>query len=227
MCEPLCANAPEALIELCGVSLLERQLRILQRLGFDRATIVSDTPQEIRAATEPPSWARRDLAAQIISRGEFSSRDRALFLPGNIYCDARLIRALAASDSVGTLVDSAPPNELLPLLGNVKQGEHGFVSGAAVTATYDSLGDVAAIDAAQVPSYIAGMRRTLRPVFFPAPSRELRRVAERIVLDTGQNGTLDIPAIVQSPIETWIMRWLCRTSITPNQISVFNLIVDS
>ena len=30
----LVADAPDALIELCGVNLLERSLRILQRLGF-------------------------------------------------------------------------------------------------------------------------------------------------------------------------------------------------
>lgn len=219
------ANAPEALSELCGVSLLERQLRILQRLGFKQATIVSETPMEIRGGIEPPSWARRDLATRIITRGEFHSHERALSLPGNIYCDARLIRALTESENVGALVDSAPPNELLPLLRDAKKGPHGFVSGAAVTANYDSLGNCDVIDAAKIPAYVKSMRRNLRPVFFPAPAPELRRAAERIIFDTGQNGTLDIPAIVQSPIETWIMRWLCRTSITPNQISLFNLIV--
>jgi phosphatidylglycerophosphate synthase len=213
------ANAPEALTELCGVSLLERQLRILQRLGFDRATIVSETPEEIFSAIEPPSWARAKLKTEIVSRGQFQSRERTLFLPGNIYCDARLIGALAECKAEGALVDSAPPNELLPLLAA------GFSSGAAVAASYDSLDNVPIVDAAQVPSYVRSMRRNLRPVFFPAPSVELRRAAERIVLDTGQNGVLDIPAIVQSPIETWIMRWLCGTSITPNQISIFNLVV--
>jgi hypothetical protein len=33
------ADAPETLMELCGVSLLERLLRILQRLGFNRAIV--------------------------------------------------------------------------------------------------------------------------------------------------------------------------------------------
>src|SRR5260370_827377 len=39
----LIAEAPEALIELCGVNLLERLLRILQRLGFRRAIVFSTT----------------------------------------------------------------------------------------------------------------------------------------------------------------------------------------
>ena len=219
------ANAPEALTEICGVSLLERQLRILQRLDFKHATIVSDTAAEIRFAIEPPSWARGALVTRIVARSEFQSHERALFLPGNIYCDARLIRALTQCEGECALIDSAPPNELLPLLRETKRGQHGFISGAAVTADYDSLGETAVIDAAQEPAYLRGMRRAIRPVFFPAPSPETRPAAERIIFDTGQNGTLDIPAIVQSPIETWIMHWLCRTSITPNQISFFNLIV--
>ncbi len=37
----LIADAPEALMELCGVNLLERLLRILQRLGFRRAIVFS------------------------------------------------------------------------------------------------------------------------------------------------------------------------------------------
>ncbi|MDQ6938924.1 MAG: CDP-alcohol phosphatidyltransferase family protein [Verrucomicrobiota bacterium] len=219
------ANAPEALTELCGVSLLERQLRILQRLGFEHAMIVSETPNEISAAIEPPTWARSGLATQIISRGELQMRERTLFLPGNIYCDARLIRSLTECAGECVLVDSNPPNELLPLLATAENDSRGFVSGAAVATNYDSLGDAAVIDAAKVPAYITGMRRTLRPVFFPAPSAELRPLAKTIVLDTGQNGTLDIPAIIQSPIETWVMRRLCRTSITPNQISFLNLVV--
>jgi hypothetical protein len=219
------ANAPEALTKLCGVSLLERHLRILQRLDFDEATIISETPEEIRAAIEPPSWARRRLATRIIPPGEFQSPEPVLFLPGNIYCDARLIRALVECEGECALVDSVPPNELLPLLRSVEKSARGFVSGAAVAANYHSLGELPVVDAAQAPAYVVGMRRSLRPMFFPAPSADLHRAAERLIFDTGQNGTLDIPAILQSPVETWIMRWLCRTSITPNQISIFNFVV--
>jgi len=39
------ADAPEALTELCGVNLLERLPRILQRLGFRSAIVFSTTPK--------------------------------------------------------------------------------------------------------------------------------------------------------------------------------------
>jgi 1L-myo-inositol 1-phosphate cytidylyltransferase / CDP-L-myo-inositol myo-inositolphosphotransferase len=219
------ADAPEALMVLCGVSLLERQLRILQRLGFVHATIVSATGDKICAAIEPPSWARRGLTTRIITHSEMRLATRALFLPGDIYCDARLIRALAECEGECVLVDSAPPQEVLPLLCDLKRDARGFVSNAAVTANYDSLGELPPLDAARVPPYILRMRRALRPIFFPAPSSGQMRRAERLVLDTGQNGTLDIPAIVHAPAETAIIRWLCRTAVTPNQITAFGIAV--
>ncbi|MFL6543125.1 MAG: CDP-alcohol phosphatidyltransferase family protein [Chthoniobacterales bacterium] len=219
------ANAPEALHDLCGVSLLERHLRNLVRLGFDHVTIVSETPEKIRAAIEPPSWAHAGLTARIVQPAEFRLQERALFLPADIYCDARLIRALAQCPSECVLVDSNPPDKLLPLLQRTARDQRGYHSGAAVTTSYPPSSDAAIIDAAEVPAYIVSMRRTLRPLFFSAPTPELQPLAERLVFDTGQNGTLDIPAILQSPVETWIMRWLCRTAITPNQLSALTFVV--
>ncbi len=41
------ADCPGALIELCGISTLERLLRTLQRCGIERATILSSTSERI------------------------------------------------------------------------------------------------------------------------------------------------------------------------------------
>src|SRR5689334_22701805 len=90
------AEAPEALIKLCGVSLLERLLRILRRLDFTEAIVASSTPDKIYQAIEPPTWARRGLQVRMASPNEINFRGmtRLLVLPGNFYCDARLINAL-------------------------------------------------------------------------------------------------------------------------------------
>src|SRR6185312_8930747 len=64
------------------------------------------------------------------------------------------------------------------------------------------------------------LRRTLRPVFFPAPSPERRLLAERFLREATQSGVLDFPALVHAPIEKWIVSHLCRTSVTPNQITL-------
>jgi len=81
------------------------------------------------------------------------------------------------------------------------------------------------VDAAAEDDYIVTMRRRVRPVCFPAPPEQNRRVAERIILDSAQNGTLDLPAYFHAPIETGIISLLCKTRITPNQITIAGFII--
>src|SRR5262249_55250797 len=124
----LIADAPEALIELCGVNLLERLLRILQRLGFRRAIVFSTIPEIIGAELARRSWARQQIIVQLVSGriGPVTAQllleqipsERFLIVPANIYCDARLLAALCAKDSSAALVDSDPPEFAQSLIRN-------------------------------------------------------------------------------------------------------------
>src|ERR1700738_4069403 len=62
------ADGPGALVELCGISTLERLLRTLQRCGITRAIILSSTTAKIAEHLAPPSWARADLEFTIHER---------------------------------------------------------------------------------------------------------------------------------------------------------------
>src|SRR5205807_8004753 len=79
---------------------------------------------------------------------------------------------------------------------------------------------IARVDAARQQAYVGSMRRSVRPLFFPAPSPERRPLAERLLRDATQKGVLDFPALVHAPIEKWLVSHLCRTTITPNQITL-------
>jgi phosphatidylglycerophosphate synthase len=81
-------------------------------------------------------------------------------------------------------------------------------------------GRIARVDAARQQPYVPSMRRSVRPVFFPAPSPDRRPLAERLLRDATQKGVLDFPALMHAPIEKWLVSHLCRTSITPNQITL-------
>ena len=81
------------------------------------------------------------------------------------------------------------------------------------------------MDAAKVDDYIVSMRRHVRPLCFSAPLEQSRRVAERVILDSAQNGTLDLPAYIHGPIETALISLLCKTRITPNQITIGGFII--
>ena len=81
-------------------------------------------------------------------------------------------------------------------------------------------GRITFVDAVQQPDYVRSVRRNVRPIFFPAPSPEHRALAERLLQDSTQKHVLDFPAIVHAPTENWLILRLCRTSITPNQLTL-------
>src|SRR4051794_26161523 len=111
------ADAPDAFVELFGISLLERLLRIAQRLGFREALIVSTTPEKIAGHLAKPSWARAEIALNFRTREPgpvslstvVSGNERTLIVSAGFYYDARLLKALAEQTRTTVLVDSAPP----------------------------------------------------------------------------------------------------------------------
>ena len=241
----LIANAPEALIELCGVNLLERMLRMLQRLGFRRAVVFSTTPEIVGAELARHSWPREHITADLVSSAtepltaerllEQSSTDCFLIVPANIYCDARLLVALCAKDSSAALVDSDPPEFAGQLIRNPCGPAlitTDFLLALSPTAPFFSEltrkidhGKVDTVDAAKQDDYIVSMRRHVRPLSFRVPLEQDRRLAERIILNSAQKGTLDLPAYLHAPIETGVISLLCKTQITPNQITIAGLVI--
>src|SRR5439155_15855884 len=167
-----------------------------------------------------------------------TSDGRILIVFAGFYCDERLFRSLAQTQTSCALIDSNPPSVIAPLLENSDAHSVGrlvcatllsseWFSGKnraaplAQEVTLDTMtSQIASVDAAQEPAYVESMRRNLRPVFFPAPSPERRLLAERLLREATQSGVLDLPALVHALIEKWIVLHLCRTSITPNQITL-------
>src|SRR5690242_4101836 len=118
------ADAPDALCPLFGVSLLERALRIAQRLGFRQAVIISDS-NGVAAQLAVPSWARAQVAlsfrrknADPVTVSEISGSGRSLVVSAGFYYDARLLQALIEQKDTTLLVDSAPPKDCVRLWGN-------------------------------------------------------------------------------------------------------------
>jgi phosphatidylglycerophosphate synthase len=232
-------------MELCGVDLLERLLRILQRLGFRRAIVFSTTPKLVAAELAHRSWAREQITVHLVSGAigpltpklvlEQSPSERFLIIPANIYCDARLLAALCAKESSAALVDSNPPEFARSLIRNPcgpALVTREFLFALPPTAPFsEELKNkidnrkIDTMDAAAEDDYIITMRRRVRPVCFPAPPEQSRRSAERIILDSAQKGTLDLPAYFHAPIETGIISLLCKTRITPNQITIAGFII--
>ncbi|HZE57992.1 MAG TPA: CDP-alcohol phosphatidyltransferase family protein [Chthoniobacterales bacterium] len=228
------ADAPDAFVELFGISMLERLLRVTQRLGFREAVIVSKTPEEIAAHLEKPSWARAEIslsfrtreAGPVFLHNVVTGNERTLLVSAGFYFDARLLKTLAEQTTTTVLVDSAPPAASVPLWqkediefsGAVLVGPAEMPSGATTEQTNQC-------DAAAEPTYVTALRKHVRPVFFPAPTPELVSLAEKFPRDVAQNGVLDFPGFFDSPIEDWIVKRVCRTLIRPNHVTLVTMLI--
>jgi phosphatidylglycerophosphate synthase len=240
----LIADAPGALSELCGVNLLERLLRVLQRLGFRRAIVFSSTPEVIGAELAKPSWAREQITAQLVATAEPITADRILeqdqvarflIIPANVSCDTRLLAALQARNSATVLMDTNPPQLVEHLVQNPSGPAlvtRDFLLACSKNAPFVEelkrkidAREIDAVDAAKVDDYIVSMRRHVRPLCFAAWQARERRLGERIILDAAQKGTLDFPAYVHAPIETGLVALLCKTRITPNQVTITGFVI--
>src|SRR5436190_11166142 len=124
------ADAPDAFVELFGISMLERLLRVAQRLGFREALIVSKTPDAVAAHLARPSWARADLAVNFRRReieailiGDIApGAERTLIVSAEFYYDARLLKNLAERSTTTLLVESAPPPDCARLWESCRAG---------------------------------------------------------------------------------------------------------
>lgn len=232
-----------ALTELCGISMLDRLLRILQRLGVGEAAIVTTDVRLIAEHLAKRAWARSEIGVTICASCESPPAARTLVIAA-AYHDSRLLGALLEQTRTTVLVDSAPPSAMQPLLEPAAHDQLGYFCGAAMVEAewltraadlqdlFDRLGatagrgEVALLDVDRQPAYVVALRRVIRPLWFPTPKPEQVARAERLILDSAQNGTLDLPAKLHGPIETWIIARLCRTAITPMRITLFTAAVS-
>ena len=241
------ADAPGALTELCGISLLERLLRTLQRLDLTRATVLSTTPQLLAPRLANPSPHRAKVAIDLRRRapGSLDAKQIAEAWPndaeavavirGESVFDARLLQLL--DDQIGTvvLVDSAPPASLQLLVASNSDTTCGRLCDAALLSkdwvkSHDGplelafleeieTDDIEVVDIAGRDWHHASIRRQLHPIWFPLPLPEHGNIARRLLIKETQKGALDLPAIVHGPIENFLINHLCRSAITPNQLT--------
>jgi phosphatidylglycerophosphate synthase len=219
-------------VRVCGLTVLERTLRSLAQAGCPQALVLSSAEAVREDAARVP-WPRQTMAVEARVRAGtaapsaaevealLDADELALVVPVEGTWDRRLLEVMLQATTPVALVDSAAPGTRRGALC----GPLVLNRAAAPTLDAPSLavdeGRLDVLDVAMQPDYVPPMRRKVRPVWFLAPtSDEIRRRAERTVLNSAQKGVLDLPAMVHAPIETFLVSLLCRTGITPNQLTV-------
>src|SRR5512132_4711358 len=135
------------LIELCGISTLERLLRTLQRCGIERATVLSNTPDQVAKELARPSWARAQLNLTLRTRQAGPVRleqivdvwprnsdaiPLLLVIPAGSVFDPRLLRALVSQNAPTVLVDSGGGPRTQALTGSAPDTTQGKLCGPAL-----------------------------------------------------------------------------------------------
>jgi len=247
-------DGPGALTELCGISLLERLLRTLQRLDLTSAIVLTAAPELLAPHLADPSRHRAKvsidlrrrapgpLAANQIAEVWPDDAESVMVILGDHVFDSRLLRLLDDQSSrTAILMDSAPPATLQALVASSPNATCGRLCGAALFSedwakSHDGpmeqalleeieAGEVEVVDIARRDWYHASMRRRLHPTWFPVPLSKHAHLARRVLIKAAGKGSLDFPAMVHSPIENFLINHLCRSAITPNQLTALTNLV--
>src|ERR1051325_6969380 len=96
------ADSINALCPLFGISLLERLLRIVERIGFRDALILTNS-KAVEQHLATPSWARAKVVLKFRQTNADPVRvteilpenERTLLVSAGLYYDARLLQALS------------------------------------------------------------------------------------------------------------------------------------
>lgn len=239
-----------ALLEIGGITLLQRHLRMLKRAGVERAIVIGPGDNaELNRLIDNPT--KREVSAKLIYPGEAekldaNESDMFLFHDAGTLVDERTSRLLIENDKPGIAIISRQDVAEEDRSIGSPFGE-GLFAGAALfttpmvkqliqSARSEELANnlklliidqgVTLLDLSAENSYVYGLRRCEPFVWMPIISATDESRAKWRLLDRSQAGCLDWPAwYIHRPIEKKIVYHICETEITPNQITILCIIV--
>lgn len=228
------ATAESSLIELFHIPLWERCLRLAAMSGLRHSTVL------LSESTKAKWHRRKDFGKFHDLRCEFKVIDgpvgealSKLAQPGVTYIlmegDAvyqdSLVNAIASTTEFFRYVDASAPTPSLFRVG----GEHlAQVSGLALQDVERQLvagGVLRDRDISKMSAYVPSQRKEIRPYMFRVTTTKEAHAAERFVFEVTHYGSLDFVAKhLYKEISKLFVTWLCRTAITPNQVTYVSIV---
>jgi len=223
-----------ALLNAGGLTLLERLLRQLRRLGIPDVILYVDgfepelrdalkgfdrIPDHVRIAAVPA-----DLSAALPQDGT------ALVLDGGGLVDERLLRLLM-KDDVNGFDHMGTPHGLAPSfrmpavwLKEALAANDDAPLTERLAQRLKTEGRL--IDARTIDTYVPDRRRTLPLLGMVPAHRRDRHAAAAALMATAQKGALDWPArFIHAPIEDWIVRLLLPFPVSPNMVTAATAVI--
>ncbi len=238
-----CPN-PLALMQACGVSLLERHVRTLKACGVvDLDVVVRD--EDVAATVRRSRLNRRGMTIEVRTVSELRSdaikadANTVLIVFADCLVEESLIRKVLRAEGECVLVDTQPTVDAQqkrqsgggPVFTGVAVVRGSRVpaliwTDPATTSPLESLADVQHIDVNALPTFDGAMRRDRRRMWMRVGGAGDLAVAEARLIEGAQKGSLDWPAqVLHAPVENWVVARLCQTSVTPNQLTLVTNIV--
>lgn len=210
------ADRGDPLREVGGLSLIERLLRQLSELGSVQEILIVCGPRASHA--RPSARVVTPVRALRVAPGDAWTmlreasgflRERFMVIGADLLVDPRILSWLAtrtADTFVGT--NGGDPELLGTIARTVPLEPRRSLSSAAVVAVTD------------FPTYWEQQRGDVPVHLLRVTSDRDVEDGWRILLDHVQKRTVDLPArYVDPPFENFLVRRLCRTRITPNQVT--------
>lgn len=248
-------GVPRAFLKVGGISLLERQLRMLKRLGVEEACLVAGEflrdLEDTKFHRGPDKIETLGLA-DMKPEGHFSKDQKVLVLEAGVLIDERIMKAVLAKKG-RRAVAIFPEKTVIYGKGyglklKSPKGDKLFASAASVLGediirTFGARGfqekplntllelvlkaaTSPFVDISKLPTYLADRRRELDIMWRPVGKKSETGKATRAQIATAQKGCLDWPARWIHPFfENLTVELICPFPITPNMITVITMLV--
>ncbi len=223
--------------ELWGLTLLERNLRELSLLGIEEVVL------QMEHAVEPDTLFRYPIPAELKISVEVANNsdvfqplrdylqrntDLILLMEGHALNDRRIIKELLGAKSSCGVVSASGSNKAAAAV--VSESEAALFEKTSSNGLTSVLSaglknsQIANFNMAAFDSYINKLRREM-PVYLllVENSADLKEADATLRLTTHKGVNDFVAKYIHPPLEFGISRLLCKTVVTPNQVTLLNL----
>lgn len=213
-----------------GSSLLERHIRLANRMGATRIILACQASADVSLIEEFLSGRSVPATTAIVTIEDVreiaghEDESGTLVLCGNYLVEQPLLRVLCESNQTRSLVDSAGGSvQFAGAAWLCEPPSEAICMGLLTSVQADS--DVALLDIETLPTFNPALRRHRRSGWVRIDDGQDLARAKDLLIDGSQKGSLDIPAkYLHAPLENALVARIAESKVTPNQITVLTTI---
>lgn len=231
------ARHPMVNTRLWGLTLLERNVRELHKLGFMHVTVVaSEGVDPLKQFCHPPP-ASMNFTVRFEPRFSFQSLiadlshgHAVLVLEGHAFNDRRLLKELISAKSPCAVVSPSGSNQAAAAWLSAEQAflfsEPTKKSLTSILSAAVQRSELNSLDLSGFKNYIENLRREIPPFLLLIETNQQLQEADGLLRKTVHKGVLEFVAKhIHPPLEFRTVRLLAHTPVSPNFITILWLIL--